>query len=156
RVRFARVAPTGTVLDAPSVEAYSRKQRNNQYLSLAGVGFDGTDYWLGTLDTRFGGAGRTTFYVMRVHADGSFGKRVRVAALSTLVNAVFGCRPGGCLFAWLDDKVEAVEVTGKYVRSGWALALHGDRAVSAPKRVVRDMFGFTGLATDGQNFFGLS
>ncbi len=153
---FARIRPNGELVDGTSITAYTRREKACSYLALAGAGFDGTDYWLGVVDHKYCGAGSSRLYVLQVHPDGSFSKWRRVLKLQTGLYALFTCRPGSCLFAWMDRRVELVDVDGKYIRSGYTLPVVGSSAIGGPRKVVTDMYGFTGLATDGDGFFGLS
>jgi subtilisin family serine protease len=149
-----RISADGTLVGAP-IELFSVPDSSCRRLRLDGAGFDGTDYWVGYHEAS-GCSDLSKLYVTQLHPDGSFGKATKVATLATSINARFACRTGGCLFAWMDRAIAETGPFGKYIRNGYALALHGTAPVLPARQVLHDMFGFTGLATDGNQFFGLS
>ncbi len=154
-VELARVRADGTLVDTIPIEVFRKRDGLCTSYTLAGIGHDGTDCWIGLVANNYC-ASRDTFYVIRVRSDGSFGPPARLYRTRTNTDALFDCAAGGCLFAWLDLRPEGIEAeTGKYIRSGYALPVAGERVRSDPKRVVTDLQAFTDLATDGREYFAL-
>lgn len=145
-VRFARVAPDGTFLDATFVTPYSRRMPSScRRTGLIGAGHDGADYWIAFSDANFCRY-KATVYLQRVHRDGSFGKPKRVLKLKS-IPWQFACHPGGCLMAWVDLRPEGVTPDGgKFICGAWSVPFAGETAASSPKRIATDLVGIWDLA----------
>ncbi|HZR83384.1 MAG TPA: S8 family serine peptidase [Candidatus Binatia bacterium] len=154
-VRFARVRADGTLIDTEPVEVLSRIERPCTFYELVGAGWDGDSYWLGVVERKYC-SGISELSVFRVRPDGSFDRKTRVEKLKTGIYGEFRCKPGRCLFAWLDVTPEGTDAYGKYVRGGWALPLAGATPLSEPRKILNDLWIFTDLETDGSDFLALA